>query len=129
MVEIKGIEMSWADAGTLLTICGMVIVFLVLIILIMAIGAFGKMMSTGIKGDSKEKSVLTAPTPVKSAPVAVSALPAQDDGELIAVIAAAVDAIYAGSGKRAVIRNIRPAAGGVRSAWATAGVMQNVRSF
>lgn len=120
-------NMSGMEIGTLVTVCGMVIVFLVLVILILIIGVFGKMMAGGSKSTKEEKPVKAAPAPKKVAPVA--AAPAQDEGELIAVIAAAVDAMYAGTGKRAVIRNIKPAASSGRSAWATAGLLQNVRSF
>lgn len=119
------------DVGVLVTICGIAIVFMVLAILIIAITVFGKIMSSGGKVKKVKPTVEAAPT-VKTAPAAVPAVPAassEDECELIAVIAAAVDAMYAGSGKKAIIRNIRPAVSGGRSAWASAGLAQNVRSF
>ncbi len=129
-VVIQGVEMNPIAAGALLTICGIAIVFLVLVILIFAIFVFGKIMVAGSKKDTSAKveKPKAAPAPKKVVPVA-PAVSSQDDGELIAVIAAAVDAMYAGTGKKAVIRNIRPAVSGGRSAWANAGLVQNVRSF
>lgn len=129
MVTINGSEMNWLTAGGLLTSCGMIIVFLVLIILIFAIYLFGKIM-TGNKA-KKPKAAPQKPAPVLAKKAAPSAAPVSNDldDEIIAVIAAAVDAMYAGSGKRAVIRNIRPAVSGGRSAWANAGLIQNVKSF
>ena len=120
------------DTGVLVTICGVAIVFLVLVILIFAITIFGKIMTSGSKVKATKPVAEKAVPAAKAAPVAApaaAAAPSQDEGELIAVIAAAVDAIYAGSGKKAVIRNIRPATTGGRSAWAAAGLAQNVRSF
>lgn len=130
MVQLGEELMHWLTAGGLLTVLGMVLVFAVLIILILVITMFGKAMTAGQKKPKVkiEKPVEVAPVIVNSAPVAPAA--SADDDELIAVIAAAVDAIYSGSGKKAIIRNIRPSAnGGGRSAWATAGVLQNVKAF
>lgn len=130
LVKIGEELMHWLSAGGLLTVLGMVLVFTVLVILIVVITLFGKVMTAGQK---KPKVKVKKPVEVKpviinsSAPAAPAA--SEDENELIAVIAAAVDAIYSGSGKKAIIRNIKPAAAGGRSAWATAGVLQNVKSF
>lgn len=128
-VIIQGTKMNPVEAGALLTVCGVAIVFLVLVVLIVAIIIFGKVVGAATGKVAKEKPAKVVPVAPKAAPVAAPVVNAQDDGELIAVIAAAVDAMYAGSGKKAIIRNIRPASTGGRSAWATAGLMQNVRSF
>ena len=123
MVSINGTEMNWLSAGGMLTVTGVAIVFLVLVILIFAIFVFGKIMVAGTKKETVAKPVKEKVAP-KTAPVVSST-----DDEIIAVIAAAVDAMYSGSGKKAIIRNIKPAVSGGRSPWATAGLMQNVRSF
>ncbi len=52
-----------------------------------------------------------------------------DDDEIIAVISAAVYTMYDGTGKRPVIRSIRPSAQCGKSAWAMAGVYNNIKSF
>ena len=73
------------------------------------------------------------PVPKKSAPApaATAALAPVNgaDDETVAVISAAVAMMYEGTGKIPVIRSGKPAATGVRSAWKTAGVLNNTRPF
>ena len=113
---------SITDLLTIIPIAGVTIVFAMLIILVIIIAMFGKIMSA-IKG--KEKTVaenkVSTPTPIYA--------PQSDEDEIIAVIAAAVDAMYSTSGKKAVIRSIKPSVSGGRSAWAQAGLVDNVRAF
>ena len=52
-----------------------------------------------------------------------------EDEDVVAAISAAVMMMYEGTGKTPVIRSIRPANKGVRSAWGMAGVMNNTRPF
>ena len=116
---------STFEIGANVTLSGIVIVFLALILLVLVISAFSLFF--------KEKKVAKCETPKQVAkpakkPVAV-ANTTEDEDEIIAVIAAAVDAIYSGSGKKAVIRSIRPATVGGRPAWATAGLMENTKAF
>ena len=54
--------------------------------------------------------------------------PAADENELIAVITAAVYALYEGTGVTPRLRAVRPAAG-ARPIWATAGLLENTRPF
>lgn len=115
------------------TICGLAIVFGTLIALVFIIWGFGKIMD----GLNKPKTAKPAPAPASvkaaSAPAAAPALSVStasaDDDEIIAVISAAVAAMYEGSGKIAVIRNVRPAATAGRPAWAAAGIAQNIKAF
>ena len=113
---------DWNKAS-LVTFSGLAIVLVVVIMI------FGGIMDR-INGVKKEKPVKTpkaTPAPVAVAPVVTAA---EDSDEIIAVIAAAVDAMYDGSGVKPVIRKIRPAATkGVRSPWAAAGVFENTRAF
>ena len=113
---------SITDLLTIIPIAGVTIVFAMLIILVIIISMFGKIMGA-VKG--KEKTVaenkVSIPAPIYA--------PQIDEDEIIAVIAAAVDAMYSGSGKKAVIRNIKPSVSGGRSAWAQAGLVDNVRAF
>ena len=119
---------DWGQAS-MVTICGLVIVFSMLVLLVVVISVFGAIMDK-VNGVKKEKTVKKK-TPV--APV-VTAAPvvtvAEDNDEIIAVIAAAVDAIYADTGVKPVIRRIKPSATkGKRSAWATVGVFENTQAF
>ena len=97
------------------TVLGMGTTFVVLILLAIIIALFGKVMS----GASKTKKAAPAAAPAKAAPAAAPApAPVEetvDDGELIAVIAAA---IAASEGRTStdgfVVRSIRKAA---RTGW------------
>lgn len=122
------------QAFTLL-LAGFIIVFVVLILLIVIIMIYGKIIQAAQgaseKHKQKKKKVVVddVPPPSTAAP-AVFGTNADDGeipGEVIAVIAAAVDAVY-GSGARTRIRSVkrsRPA----RSAWGRAGVADNTRPF
>ncbi len=110
------------------TVSGLVIVFAMLVLLVVIIALFGKLMSAKNSTDKNqiaEKSSAPAPVAQKQS-VSVSQ---QDDDELIAVIAAAVDSIYSGSGKKAVIKSVTPCGNNARSAWAAAGLNNNVKAF
>ena len=81
----------------------------------------------GKKGLASDKEA-AAPQPAVSA---VPAMPsAGEDEELIAVITAAVSAVYEGSGKSYVVKSVRPARrAGERPVWAAAGLRDNTRTF
>ncbi len=118
---------DWGQASVV-TASGIVIVFTMLVLLVIVISIFGGIMDriNGVKKEKPVKKTESAPV-VEAAPVVTVE---EDDDEIIAVIAAAVDAIYADSGVKPVIRRIRPAASkGTRSAWASAGVFENTRAF
>lgn len=117
---------DWNQA-TMVTVCGLVIVFAMLILLVIIIAIFGGIMDR-VNGVKKEKPVKASPVPVAPATTVVTAT--EDNDEIIAVIAAAVDAIYADSGIKPVVRRISPAASkGTRSPWASAGIFENTRAF
>ncbi len=120
-----------------LLLAGFIIVFMVLVLLIIIITVYGKLIqavqrSSQKRKENKKKIVMieTPDKPVVKKPVpAVSADPAATDeipGEIIAVIAAAVDAVYGDKPHR--IRSVKRARN-VRSAWGNTGVMQNTRPF
>lgn len=110
------------SVGLNVTFCGITIVFIALILLVFIISLFSFMFKK-----DKKKSDLPAKTTSYVAPLKQNT--DDGDGELIAVIAAAVDAIYDGTGKKAVIRSIKPAKISRRSAWASAGLAENTRTF
>lgn len=121
------------DTAINITICGLAIVFGTLIMLVIIISLFGFIMKgaqgIGKKAKAPKSSAKAAPASVVSAPAVTSVPAASDDDEVIAVISAAVAAMYDGSGKTFAVRNIRPVGTGARSAWAAAGIARNTRAF
>ena len=89
--------MSMGTAGVV-CIVSMLIVFAVLLILYAATMIMGKVLGTVAKKPAAAKAA-----PAKAAAPAAPAAPKQDDGELLAVLAAAVAAIE-GSGNP-MVRN------------------------
>jgi sodium pump decarboxylase gamma subunit len=122
------------ETGINVTICGVAIVFGMLVLLVVLFSIFGIVMSRistpkkSKKSDSAVASEIAAAPAVKSAP-AQPAVEADGDDELIAVISAAVFAMYEGSGVKPVIRSVRASSGAGRSQWAQAGICNNIRSF
>ena len=111
--------------------------FAVLILLILLITVYGAIVSRAQKSSAEkkakkeaeleaEKTASTASAqPVATPPAAV---PAAADGmsdEVIAVIAAAVDAVY---GKGAKVKSIKKVPQS-RPVWSTAGILDNTRPF
>ncbi len=116
-------------------ITGFVVVFAVLILLILLITVYGKIVSsaekavadrkankeTALKAEEVTEEPVQAVTPV---PLAVPANGITD--EVIAVIAAAVDAMYGeGTVKVKSIKKVPQS----RPVWSTAGIMDNTRPF
>ena len=129
-LAIDASKMTKGELSAITTFSGVAIVFGMLLILVIMIAIFGLFARAG-KGKSDKKAKpeklpkvkkMAEPSPVKNE------VNASDDDEVIAVISAAVAMMYEGTGKKAVIRSIRPSSVG-RSAWANAGVRDNVRAF
>ncbi len=115
-----------------LLLAGFTIVFLVLILLIIVITVYGKIIQAAQKSSEKRKAKkIEQAAPAAASPEAAvpEVLPANNDeipGEIIAVIAAAVDAVYGNKPhKIKAVRRSRSA----RSSWGNAGVAQNTRPF
>ncbi len=125
-------KLTTGELSAITTISGLVIVFAMLLLLVFMICIFGwiskaakKEVSKEIgKPEQKKEKKAQKPTQSVQSPVVLS----NDDEEIIAVISAAVAMMYEGAGKTAIVRSIRPAASS-RSAWAAAGVRDNVRAF
>ncbi len=116
------------DYGVNVTFSGLVIVFAMLILLVLIIFIFGmifggKISANKVKAPKSEKKKESTNVPV------VTAAASTEDEDVIAAISAAVMMMYEGTGKTPIIRSIRPAQKGVRSAWGMAGVMNNTRPF
>ena len=122
-------------------ITGISVVFLGLIILIVLVTLYGKIFEVINKSaEQKAKAKAEAEAKAKAseikeepkaAPASAPAAPAADDGvgeEVVAAIMGALSAMYAGSGKKPVIKGIK-AAKPRRSAWSSAGAMENTRPF
>lgn len=124
------LAVDWS-LGINVTICGLVIVFAMLILLVVILyisgaifGAVAKRANDGKKAEVKPAPVKKAAAPVVSVPTAVA-----NDDEIIAVIAAAVASMYEGSGVKPVIRAVKRASGNARPAWTSAGIYENTRAF
>ena len=129
-LAIDASKMTKGELSAITTFSGVAIVFGMLLILVIMIAIFGLFARAG-KGKSDKKAKAEKMPKVKkiAEPSLVkNAVNASDDDEVIAVISAAVAMMYEGTGKKAVIRSIRPSSVG-RSAWANAGIRDNVRAF
>ena len=93
-----------ANAGGNIVV-GLLVVFMVLIVLSLLISCFGLIGKIGNKKEAsaKQEAPKAAPAPVKTAPV----VKAEDNKELIAVIAAAIAASEGTSPEGFVVRSIR----------------------
>ena len=116
-----------------LLLAGFIIVFVVLVLLIIIITLYGKIIQAaqGANAKRKEKTkkvvVDTEKLPEQKAPVVFGGSDDEIPGEIIAVIAAAVDAMY-GNGTHKKIRSVKRS-GNSRSAWGRAGIAENTRPF
>ncbi len=110
---------------------GLSIVFLALVLLILFVWLMDKVFKA-VNGAKKK-----APAPkeeLKAAPVAPAPTPAPvvEDGisdEVVAVIAAAVAAMGAESGKTFKLTGIKRSSGSRRGVWGNAGAAENTRPF
>ncbi len=118
----------------ILLLAGFVVVFSVLIILIAVVTIYSKIITSiqnaGKKNENKTKKVVVMPSePVRTempAPAGTDDDNGEIPGEIIAVIAAAVDAVC--GEKKHRIRSVKKARAS-RSAWSRAGALDNTRPF
>ena len=122
-------------------ITGISVVFIGLIILILLVTLYGKIFE-GINKSAEAKAkakaeaeakakAAEAKAEAKAAPAAPAPAPVVEDGvgeEVVAAIMGALSAMYAGSGKKPVLKGVK-AVKPRRSAWSAAGVMENTRPF
>lgn len=115
------------DNGVIIPFNGLLLVFGILLLLVIALLLIGKMIADARRGGSNTS--LAADTGA-SQDFQIASPAAAEEGELIAVIAAAVSALYEGTGKQYAVRSVKPAGrSGSRPVWATAGVWENTRPF
>ena len=126
--------------GINITLSGVIIVFAMLVLLVFVIYIFGLVMTKFFGQPKKDKVkkkkknkllVKNSADEVEDDEVlaAISAAVMMMDEEVVAAISAAVNMMYEGTGKTPFIRSIKPQLKQRRSAWATAGVMNNTRHF
>ena len=110
-----------------LLLAGFVIVFLVLVLLIAIITIYGKIIQfaqkkVSKKGKNTEKPAIRSVTREEIEEYDSDEIPE----EIIAVIAAAVDAMYGTKPHR--IKNVKRSRS-IRSSWGNAGIAENTRPF
>lgn len=123
----EGLSMGERLAGATVTMCmGLGLTFCILLLLWLAIAIMSRVMKTGNKGKKKEEPApaVTAAAPVQEAAPAEAQ---KDDGELIAVIAAAIAASENTPVSNLVVRKIQRISG-PSNAWNSAGLGECIES-
>lgn len=117
-----------AEAGKTVLI-GVLVVFSVLVLLTLIFRLFG--LFSGVKSAKKPVETTSDELPGELLAAVAGAIAAESDeisDEVVAVIAAAICAMSDGN-TRYAIRRITPVDNAARSAWSTAGVLQNTQPF
>ena len=132
-VPAEHVDIMWS---TLIT--GLIVVFLILVILVAFLWAMGKLLNLNIKRKPKAAKAAPAqsaaapapaPAPAAAAPAETEEYYDEDDGEIIAVIAAAIAAYGESEGKQYRIASVRKQDRAKRSSWSAAGISENTRPF
>lgn len=125
----------WGTVG-IITLTGILVVFLILAILIFVFWLMGTIFTTIDKNKAKKAEAAKAAAAAeaaKNAPVVEEVAAVEeddaDDDEIIAVISAAIAAYSEQDGKAYEIRSIKRKDNRTRSAWSLAGIGENTRPF
>ena len=114
------------------TVTGIVLVFFMLLLLVFILYVFGSISVKISKSKDKKAAKVKAEayadmmSNTDSQPVAI--VQTEDSDEIVAVISAAVAALYSGKKVKPVIKSIKKSSTR-RSAWANAGISDNTRAF
>lgn len=126
--------MDWSLALNV-TITGLVLVFGMLLLLVFVLLVFGWISVAAQKAsqrklEKKRNEILADVEDVIEEEYSAQEVStvADDSGNIIAAISAAVAYLYAGSGKKPVIKSVKKSSAR-RSAWANAGIADNTRTF
>ena len=112
-----------------MTIIGLSVVFCALLILVIYLYCSGSLFRRGSKPKAKPEPPKAAPKPA-APPAPVSApLVQEDDGEVVAVIMAAIAAMGQAEGKTYRLKSVRQVSRSGGSAWSQAGRAENTRPF
>lgn len=139
LAEVDGTQKMSGSFIAAMTITGIAVVFAGLLILVLYLTLSGKIFQSLGIGKEKPKKEASAPAP-KPAPkpaapavkkVSAPVVPAEDEDEIAAVIAAVIAAMSAEDGKTYAVRSVKPVrrAGNGRSAWAQAGLSDLTAPF
>lgn len=125
-VPSEHVDMMWS---TLVT--GIAVVFLILVLLVFILWAMGKVLNMKKKPKNTPAEVTAS---VQAAPVPAVSEPEieeydEEDGEIIAVIAAAIAAYGEADGKQYRIASVKRKEKSLRSNWSAAGINENTRPF
>jgi len=132
---LQGTEKMNGTQIAAMTIVGLCVVFAALLILVIFLYCSGAVFK---KAGKQKKPEPVRTVPVKPAaqqpkpqPKAAAAPAAEDDGEIIAAIMAAIAAMGAADGKTYRLRSVRQVTrrGSGRSVWAQAGLNDATRPF
>lgn len=121
----------WGSVG-ILTITGILVVFLILAILIFFFWLMGTIFKAIDKSRAAKKAAEAAPVETAAPAETVSVeeeSAADDDEEIVAVISAAVAAYAEAEGTAYTIKSISRHKDSARSAWSAAGISRNLRQF
>ena len=125
--------MADGTVALLVLITGLVVVFLMLIALTLIIKIYGTIVYnvSNRKKEAPKSEPVSAPAPLPQKAVVTAPAPAVEDGIPGEVVAAIAAAVYCVEGVSfSAVKSIRRAkAGGSRSAWGMAGVLDNTRPF
>lgn len=120
----------WSSVA-IITLTGLLFVFVILAILILLFWGMGKFFETKDKRKA-EKAAAAKVNAAEAAPAAAEVVEEYDDSdddEVIAVISAAIAAYSEADGKQYAIRSIKRSDSRTRSAWSLAGIGDNTRPF
>ena len=124
------------DIAINVTVTGIILVFSMLFALVLILYVFGfvSVSVTKAKDKKAERAKLAALSDMKETVSVVvpdvqsATVNVSDDEEVVAVISAAIAAIYQNSNVKPVIKSIKKVSSR-RSSWATAGIVDNTRAF
>lgn len=121
---------DWGIIGSTV-VTGIVVVFLILAILVGFLSLMGMILGRKKKSapsaSASEKPAASAPAVNKIEDESAEAY--EDDGEIIAVISAAVAAYGEAEGKQYRITGVKKRDRAVRSGWSAAGIAENTRGL
>lgn len=126
---LSGVLEMNAENVAAVVITGLVVVFIGLILLIAFVSLLGFIFSK--KNKPKKVKSVSEPVIEKVESSVTVPTPVVEDGigdEVVAVIAAAIAAMSAKSGKKLALRSVKSAKP-QRNAWATVGLQDNTRPF
>ncbi len=125
----------YSDVAINVTFTGIVIVFSMLVLLVLVLMIFGLISSFATKLSEKKSERINKAQLEKMAsdtnieePINLTQNVASNQNEIVAAISAAIATIYSGSGKKPIIKSIKKSSSR-RSAWASAGISDNTRTF